>query len=179
MNITLPTVERDTDRQPVPLNRRHRRSEPRPAHRYLGQDTWCSTPTPSSASTSRRSSLRSTSTTTPYSVSELDGVSRLTRQRMDFLLLMNQRARTVIEVDGIQHYARQVEALTMQRPGTVWLADPGRYASMVAEDRQLTLQGYDVYRIGGHELRNHAAGEAMLTDFFTRLLSRHGHLQPR
>ncbi|MFI9248236.1 hypothetical protein ACIGXF_38060 [Streptomyces sp. NPDC053086] len=60
---------------------------------------------------------------------------------------------------GIQHYARQVDALTMQRPGTVWLADPGRYASMVAEDRQLTLQAYDVYRIGGHELRNHAAGE--------------------
>jgi hypothetical protein len=111
----------------------------------------------------------------PYSLTELDGVSRLTRQRMDFLLLMNQRARAVIEVDGIQHYARQVDTPTMQQPGTVWLADPARYAPMVEEDRQLTLQGYEVYRIGGHELRNHAAGEAMLTDFFTRLLSRHGH----
>ncbi|MER8160069.1 hypothetical protein [Streptomyces sp. NPDC094472] len=113
----------------------------------------------------------------PYSLTELDGVSRLTRQRMDFLLLMNQRARAVIEVDGIQHYARQANKLTMQQPGTVWLADPARYAPMVAEDRQLTLQGYEVYRIGGHELRNHAAGKAMLTDFFASLLNRHGHLR--
>ncbi|WP_164657648.1 hypothetical protein [Streptomyces sp. RLB3-17] len=50
---------------------------------------------------------------------------------------------------------------------------------MVAEDRQLTLQGYEVYRIGGHELRHHVAAEAMLTDFFNRLLSRHGHLEPQ
>ncbi|MEU8984275.1 hypothetical protein [Streptomyces sp. NPDC048309] len=113
----------------------------------------------------------------PYSLTELGGVSRLTRQRMDFLLLMNQRARAVIEIDGIQHYARQADMLTMQRPDTVWLADPARYAPMVAEDRQLTLQGYEVYRIGRHELRNHAAGKAMLTEFFTSLLNRHGHLQ--
>ncbi|MET8944582.1 hypothetical protein ABZX30_13615 [Streptomyces sp. NPDC004542] len=115
----------------------------------------------------------------PYSLADLNGVSRLTRQRMDFLLLMNQRARAVIEVDGVQHYARQDDTLAMQRSGTVWLADPARYAPMVAEDRQLTLQGYEVYRIGGHELRDHAAGEAMLTEFFQRLLSRHGHLQPQ
>ncbi|MER7497976.1 hypothetical protein ABT033_35945 [Streptomyces pharetrae] len=94
---------------------------------------------------------------------------------MDFLLLMNQRARAVIEVDGIQHYARQADTATTQQPGSVWLADPARYAPMVVEDRQLTLQGYEVYRIGGHELRDHAAGKAMLTDFFQRLLSRHGH----
>ncbi|MFE4255354.1 hypothetical protein ACFRU3_38950 [Streptomyces sp. NPDC056910] len=111
----------------------------------------------------------------PYSLTELGGVSRLTRQRMDFLLLLNQRARAVIEVDGIQHYARQTDTLTMQQPGAVWLADPARYAPMVAEDRQLTLQGYEVYRIGGHELHNHAAAKAMLTEFFQRLLSRHGH----
>ncbi|WP_329580366.1 hypothetical protein [Streptomyces sp. NBC_01361] len=61
---------------------------------------------------------------------------------------MPQRARAVIEVDGIQHYARQADTLTMQQPGDVWLADPARYAPMVAEDRQLTLQGYEVYRIG-------------------------------
>lgn len=115
----------------------------------------------------------------PYSLAELDGVGRLTRQRMDFLLLMNQRARAVIEVDGIQHYARQVDAMSPHRPGSAWVADPARYAPMVAEDRLLTLQGYEVFRIGGHELRDHAAGKAMLTDFFARLLSRHGHLPSR
>ncbi|MGW0957061.1 hypothetical protein ACWDAO_12380 [Streptomyces sp. NPDC001212] len=110
----------------------------------------------------------------PYS-----GLSRLPRQRMDFLLLMNHRARAVIEVDGIQHYGRHVDMPAMQQPGPVWLADPVAYAAMVAEDRQLTLQGYEVYRIGRHELRDHQAGQAILTDFFTRLLNRHGHLQPR
>ena len=106
----------------------------------------------------------------PYTVNELGGISRLARQRMDFLLLMNHRARAVIEVDGIQHYARAAA----QQPGAGWLPDPVRYASMVAEDRELTLQGYEVYRIGGHELRDDTAAE-MLTDFFGRLLRRHGH----
>lgn len=110
----------------------------------------------------------------PYS-----GGSRLPRQRMDFLLLMNHRARAVIEVDGVQHYARQVDEPSMRKPGPVWLADPERYALMVAEDRQLALQGYEVYRIGRRELRDPQAGQALLTEFFTRLLSRHGHLQPR
>ncbi|MCQ9184711.1 hypothetical protein KMT30_37885 [Streptomyces sp. IBSBF 2953] len=110
----------------------------------------------------------------PYTISELGGASRLARQRMDFLLLMNHRARAVIEVDGIQHYARPAGRTVVQEPGIDWLPDPARYASMVAEDRELTLQGYEVYRIGGHELCGDTAAE-MLTDFFVRLLRRHGH----
>jgi len=94
--------------------------------------------------------------------------------RMDFLLLMNHRARAVIEIDGIQHYARPTDRGAGQRPEADWLPDPGRYASMVAEDRELTLQGYEVYRIGGHELCGEAAPE-MLTAFFERLLRRHDH----
>lgn len=39
VTITLPTVERATDRQPAPSSRRHRRSEPRPAYSYLRQDS--------------------------------------------------------------------------------------------------------------------------------------------
>ncbi|MFE0631564.1 hypothetical protein ACFW3D_32000 [Streptomyces sp. NPDC058864] len=115
----------------------------------------------------------------PYSLTELNGVGHLTRQRMDFLLLMNHRARAIIEVDGIQHYSRESAKNAIQETATTRQADPARYAAMVAEDRQLTLQGYEVYRIGGHELRDHAAGETMLTEFFTRLLTRHGHLQPQ
>lgn len=84
---------------------------------------------------------------------------------MDFLLLMNQRARAVIEIDGIQHYA--------DKDGR---ADTARYAAMMAEDRSLTLAGYEVYRIGGRELADHTKAVPILTDFFTRVLHRHGHL---
>ena len=44
----------------------------------------------------------------------------LLRQRMDFLLLLPARRRVVVELDGLQHYAR---------------ADPRRHARMVAADR--------------------------------------------
>ncbi|MFJ4689538.1 hypothetical protein [Streptomyces sp. NPDC088789] len=110
----------------------------------------------------------------PYTISQLGGASRLARQRMDFLLLMNHRVRAVIEVDGIQHYARPAGRTVVQEPGVGWLPDPARYASLVAEVRELTLQGYEVYRIGGHELWGDTAAE-MLTGFFVRLLHRHGH----
>lgn len=59
---------------------------------------------------------------------------------MDFLLLLPHRQRVVIEIDGKQHYA----------DGDT--ASPQRYASMVAEDRNLRLLGYEVYRFGGFEL---------------------------
>lgn len=111
----------------------------------------------------------------PYTIGELGGASRLARQRMDFLLLMNNRARAVIEVDGLQHYARTAGHTSGQQTGAGWLPDPVRYASMVAEDRDLTLQGYEVYRIGGHELCAERAGDK-LSDFFVRLLHRHGHI---
>ncbi|MFJ9729306.1 hypothetical protein ACIRP3_41845 [Streptomyces sp. NPDC101209] len=79
-----------------------------------------------------------------------------------------------MEVDGIQHYARPAGRAVGQEPGVGWLPDPARYASLVAEDRELTLRGYEVYRIGGHELCGDTAAE-MLIAFFVRLLRRHGH----
>jgi very-short-patch-repair endonuclease len=83
----------------------------------------------------------------------------LTRQRMDFLLLLPHRRRVVIELDGVHHYADD-----QQR------ADLRRYAQMVAEDRALQLAGYEVYRFGGHELANRQQAAKLLDDFFTRLL---------
>ncbi|TQS24119.1 hypothetical protein [Microbispora sp. KK1-11] len=84
------------------------------------------------------------------------------RQRMDFLLLMPNRVRIVIECDGIQHYSNEHRQ-----------ADPRRYAEMVAEDRELRLRGYEVYRFGGHELRAGPASERLLTEFFDALAFRH------
>ncbi|BEL01835.1 hypothetical protein Q0Z83_000260 [Actinoplanes sichuanensis] len=91
----------------------------------------------------------------------------LARQRMDFLLLLPNRIRIVIEWDGAQHYADD-EVLDNGRR----YANPRRYAEMVAEDRSLRLRGYEVYRFGGHEL-DEPGIEHRLDQFFDDLERRH------
>jgi very-short-patch-repair endonuclease len=79
---------------------------------------------------------------------------------MDFLILFSNHGRVVIEVDGRQHYADAEKA------------SPQKYAEMVAADRRLRLQGYEVYRFGTHELNN---GNAIQTveEFFKHLFKKH------
>jgi very-short-patch-repair endonuclease len=96
----------------------------------------------------------------PYTIRQLQGKKRLLRQRMDFLLLLSDRTRIVIEVDGKQHYADGDSA------------KPELYAEMVSEDRKLKLAGYQVYRFGGYELRP-PQGDRIVEDFFSRLFERH------
>ncbi|GIF08860.1 AbiJ-related protein [Actinoplanes siamensis] len=98
----------------------------------------------------------------PRTASQRRTPGPLPRQRMDFLLLLPGRARVVIECDGKQHYADDNGH-----------ADPRRYAEMVAEDRELRLKGYEVYRFGGAELTNDRAAERLLSAFFDRLDQRH------
>lgn len=83
----------------------------------------------------------------------------LERQRMDFLILFSDRHRVVIEVDGKQHYAQDDTA------------SPALYADMVKEDRRLRLDGYELYRFGGHELFQPDA-DTMLQTFFDRLATK-------
>lgn len=98
----------------------------------------------------------------PYTIREISNRPRmLKRQRMDFLLLLPRHDRVVIEIDGIQHYAKD------------GVADPTRYAEMVSEDRSLRLAGYEVYRFGGRELADEESAGAMLNAFFDALLERH------
>ena len=52
-------------------------------------------------------------------------------------------------------------------------ADPRRYAEMVAEDRELRLHGYEVYRFGGAELTDTPATGQRLATFFDRLTERY------
>lgn len=68
----------------------------------------------------------------PKTLKDLKGDKRLTRQRMDFLLMFSNSERVVIEVDGKHHYA---EGDT---------ASPQKYSDMVAEDRKLRLLGYEI-----------------------------------
>jgi very-short-patch-repair endonuclease len=86
----------------------------------------------------------------------------LQRQRMDFLLLLPNSIRIVIECDGQQHYADDTGK-----------ASPRRYATMMAEDRDLRLRGYEVYRFGGVELTDTSATRKRLDAFFDRLAERY------
>ncbi|MBB5874637.1 hypothetical protein F4553_008071 [Allocatelliglobosispora scoriae] len=98
----------------------------------------------------------------PYVRRDLMFSGDIGRQRMDFLLLLPGRVRVVLEVDGVQHYARPDGQ-----------ANPQLYSEMVAEDRNLRLAGYELYRFGGYELSPAAGGAEMLTKFFQALLQRH------
>ena len=86
----------------------------------------------------------------------------LPRQRMDFLLLLPNRVRVVIECDGQQHYADDTGK-----------ASPRRYAEMMAADRDLRLKGYEIYRFGGAELTDTPATRQRLDTFFDRLAERY------
>ncbi len=90
-----------------------------------------------------------------------DRPTPITRQRMDFLLLLPSRRRVVLEVDGKQHYADDNGR-----------ASPARYAAMARADRELRLGGYEVFRFGGAELRDLPAAAEVLEPFFDELLRR-------
>ena len=97
----------------------------------------------------------------PYTLKQLRDQRRLVRQRMDFLLLLSDRIRVVIEIDGKQHYAEEDRA------------SPKLYSEMVAEDRRLKLSGYEVYRFGGCELSFESAAETIVETFLVNLFKRH------
>lgn len=69
-------------------------------------------------------------------------------QRMDFMFIISREHRVVIEIDGMQHYSGdKIIGGTYYR-----CADVDRYAAMMKAHREMVLDGYDVYRIGGKEL---------------------------
>lgn len=87
---------------------------------------------------------------------------RFLAQRMDFLLLLPDRVRVVLEVDGQQHYSDRTGA-----------ASPATYADTVRADRALRLVGYEVYRFSGHELYTPELARRTVSEFFDRLFARH------
>ena len=78
-------------------------------------------------------------------------------QRMDFLLLLSDTRRIVIEIDGIQHYGEKKQILGRQYPD--YIASVDKYAAMVSAQRDMTLAGYEVYRFGGKELSDETIGK--------------------
>lgn len=98
----------------------------------------------------------------PATVRQLRNGKRLTRQRMDFLMLLPHRTRLVIEVDGSQHFSDPTGGASLEK-----------YAEMVRADRDLRLLGYEVYRFGANELVGKGSAEKVKV-FFDRLFRRHG-----
>lgn len=94
---------------------------------------------------------------------EARGAEALARFRMDFLLLLPNGVRVVVEVDGKHHFADEKGR-----------ASPTKYSAMVAADRDLRLAGYEVYRFGATELNTDEGVAAVVKDFFRRLFARHG-----
>lgn len=94
----------------------------------------------------------------PKAAWQRDGESPLSRQRMDFLLLLTGRRRVVIEVDGVHHYSDEAGR-----------ASPVEYAKMVRADRDLRLAGYEVYRFGGAELMDAEATKELIEPFLDAL----------
>ncbi|WP_433616928.1 hypothetical protein ACQP2P_16280 [Dactylosporangium sp. CA-139114] len=98
----------------------------------------------------------------PYTARQRATPGPLARQRMDFLMLLPQNQRIVIEIDGKQHYCDE-----QGRPS------PRKYAEMMREDRRLRLAGYEVFRFGGYELASSAdeasaAVHAFVAELFAR-----------
>lgn len=81
--------------------------------------------------------------------------------RMDFLLLLPNSQRIVLEVDGAHHYSSD---------GT---ASPGKYADTVRADRELKLAGHEVFRFGAVELMDERRAHAVLQPFFADLFRRY------
>lgn len=78
--------------------------------------------------------------------------------RMDFVMLLKDHRRVVIEVDGAQHYSIDGVAV------------PAVYAETTRGDRDLRLAGYEVYRFAGYELTPER-GSSTVREFFTRLFT--------
>lgn len=96
----------------------------------------------------------------PKTLRERGGLEVLKNQRMDFLLLLPNSVRVVIEVDGKQHYA------------TGDSADPKLYSNLMYGNRELQLLGYEVYRFGAYELQE-SEDAKLVEDFFSKLFKRY------
>ncbi|MBG9813634.1 hypothetical protein ABD68_19250 [Bacillus endophyticus] len=97
----------------------------------------------------------------PYTKNQRNGNSYLSRQRMDFLFIFPNKQRVIIEIDGKQHYS----------DGNI--SSPKKYAEMVSADRDIKLQGYELYRFGGYELIEKRPSLILLEEFFNKLLKKH------
>ena len=101
------------------------------------------------------------------------GVHALLNHRMDFLIFLPHDRRIVLEVDGMQHYAIENPAQPLR-----YAADPATYAKTMRGSRALALNGYEVHRFGGHELRDDDTARETIRGFFDLLFRDSGVAVP-
>lgn len=101
------------------------------------------------------------------------GTDALPRFRMDFLMLLPNGIRIVIEIDGRHHYS------IGDKPS------PEEYAKNMSADRELKLNGYEVFRFGAAELPSDTLEERLksrgvVEEFFRAVFDHYRiDLQPR
>ena len=96
------------------------------------------------------------------------GIPIFVRQRMDFLILLRNSNRIVIEIDGKQHYSDEVGR-----------ASPQKYAEMISEDRRIKLLGYEIFRFGGAEFVDDTKLIENITTFVNGLFLLYGIIENR
>lgn len=118
----------------------------------------------------------------PKTAEERDNQRKFLVQRMDFLLLLPENRRVVIEIDGKEHYSSKRLPSRYDFPDeiadthipqvTMFLPTPQVYANTARSDRELRLRGYDVYRFGGYEIYR-KPGEELVSSFLETLFRLH------
>lgn len=87
-------------------------------------------------------------------------------QRMDFLFVISESIRVVIEIDGKQHYADADGKASVEK-----------YAEMVKANREMTLAGYEVYRFGGKEFSNESIAKRNVKKFLKELFAKYSIIE--
>jgi hypothetical protein len=82
------------------------------------------------------------------------------KQRIDFLLILKNNKKIIIQVDANQHFADEDKF------------SPGKYAAMMSGDRELKLKGFEVYRFGSFEFKDENI-ENNLEEFFILLFEKY------
>lgn len=98
----------------------------------------------------------------PKTKSQRDNKDTLYVQRLDFMMLLPNNIRIVIEIDGIQHYSKKDD-------NGIYVANPELYSKLTEHDRLLQLQGYRVLRYGGYEFKNEREIEDKIINDINRL----------
>ena len=97
----------------------------------------------------------------PHAKNWREGHAVFTHQRMDFLMLLSNSVRVVIEIDGKQHYSSGD------------FSSPKLYAEMMMDTRELQLNGYEVYRFGGYEFLDDQKLREKIQEFFNLLFKKY------
>lgn len=78
---------------------------------------------------------------------------------MDFLLLLPDHRRVVIEIDGRHHFSAEDGTASLEK-----------YSDMMTADRDLRHAGYELYRFGANEVCGSNA-TAKISRFLSKLMS--------